>query len=170
MPNDPLEFNAYIDDKHVKVTDADTVGGNLSEKIVEGSGINITIANPGGDEQIIISAEGGTSSSNDEEIIINFDYTSVSPLLVSTISPAGTITKTKLVVDEVFDGVFTVSIGLIGNEDILMASSDNDTTRKFGYTTNPDQLLSDGDTVYLFVTSESGNTQGAGRIILNITR
>lgn len=42
----------------VKVTDADTTPGNLSDKIAAGEGIDLTVLNPGGNEQLEISSEG----------------------------------------------------------------------------------------------------------------
>lgn len=42
----------------VKVTDADTTPGNLSDKIAAGDGIDLTVLNTGGNEQLEISSEG----------------------------------------------------------------------------------------------------------------
>jgi hypothetical protein len=44
------------DDELVKVSDADTTSGKLDTKLAAGSNISLAIANPGGDESVVISA------------------------------------------------------------------------------------------------------------------
>lgn len=169
MPNDPIEIITIpLDDKYVKISDADTVRGYLTNKIVEGSGINVTVTNVGNDEQLVISAEGG-GGSGDEEFIVDFNYTSSSPVTICTVSPLGTITKAKFVLDTIFDGTVSMTLGINGNNNILMDTIDIDPYYLASYVTYPDAELGDGEVVRLYM-SIVGASQGVGRVIVNITR
>lgn len=44
----------------IKVTDADTTGGNLQPKTAAGTGIELTVLNPAGDEQLQIAIDSST--------------------------------------------------------------------------------------------------------------
>lgn len=169
MPNDPIEIISIpLDDKYVKTSDDDTIRGYLADKIIEGSGINITLINAGADEQLVISSEdvGGT---DDEEFIADFDYTSVSPVTICNVSPLGTITKTKIIIDTIFDGIAEMTVGINGNGEILMDVIDVDPYYSASYVTYPDVELGDGEIVRLYL-NKTGVTQGQGRVIINITR
>ena len=170
MPNDAISFEniRIVNGSFVNISDEDETYGTLSEKLVEGDGINLTVLNPGGDEQIEISTEGG-GGADDEEFIVDFDYLSTSPVTICTVSPAGTITKAKLVLDTVFDGTVDMTLGINGNDNILMDSIDIDPYYLASYVTYPDVELGDGEIVRLYF-STLATTQGAGRVIINITR
>lgn len=64
--NDILVFNGSVwkntsgpTDERVKVTLSDTAPGFLNTKLVAGTGITLTVNNPGGNETLIISSTGG---------------------------------------------------------------------------------------------------------------
>ncbi|GAB1371208.1 hypothetical protein MASR1M45_12700 [Candidatus Kapaibacterium sp.] len=49
-------YQEFVDEL-VRVSSADTIAGLLSDKIVDGSGIEIEILNPGGNEQLLIKTD-----------------------------------------------------------------------------------------------------------------
>jgi hypothetical protein len=60
--NDPVygDFGAFRDEK-AAVSAGDTTPGYLGTKLVAGTGIDLTVLNPGGDETLEIAATGGTT-------------------------------------------------------------------------------------------------------------
>lgn len=170
MPNDSISFeNArIINGSFVNISDDDTTYNTLSEKLAEGDGINLTILNSGGNEQIEISVEGG-SGSDDEEFIVNFNYLSSYPITICNVSPIGTVTSVRLSIDTIFDGTTSMSVGVAGNDDILMDTLDNNVNLSASYITSPYITLGNGELVRLY-SSLIGTTQGEGRVIVNVTR
>lgn len=179
MPNDPIGFEDQEGripgsgggsgvDELVKVSDNDTTAGTLEDKVVAGTGITLSTLNDGANEQLRISAQAGAGS-DDEEIIFDFDYTTSSPALVATMSPAGTVSGVRMHITTAFDGTADLTVGVIGNTDLLMQTDEIDETLVAAYEVNPAIDLADTDDVNLYLNL-SGVTQGSGRIILNITR
>lgn len=181
MPNDPIgiyeEQKGRIPgtgggsgvDEQVKVSDNDTTAGTLEEKVVAGTGITLSVLNDGANEQLQITAQAGAGS-DDEEIVVDFDYLSSSPVFIATISPAGTISRVRILVDAIFDGTATFSIGIPGQPQLLMQTDESDPSIVSTYEVSAKNMeLADTTVVNLYMNL-SGVTQGAGRVILNITR
>ena len=168
MPNDPIEIvQIPLDDKYVKITEDDIETGYLSDKIVEGLGINIDIINTGGDEQIVISSEGG-GGSDDEEFVVELNNATSFPLTITTVSPAGNVTLSKLTIRSVFDLGVSFSVGLDGNEELLMSTQDNIPQLQASYVLSPDIELNNGDIIKVY---KSGTiTIGEASVLIRITR
>jgi len=65
-------------DELVKVSAADIIAEFLSDKLIAGTGITLTIVSPGGDESIRIDATGGGGTPFDcDKILLDCNYTLV---------------------------------------------------------------------------------------------
>jgi hypothetical protein len=166
MPNDPIQICFSVPsggsgDGTVKVTVNDTDAGFLSDKLTAGTGITLTVINPGGDEQLVISATGATSDVNMflEELV--FDYNSVFPLLVQNVHAGYFVHEVRLQVTTAFNGTVTLNVGSPGIVDRLMAATENDPTDVGAFSSWP-QFEYAGDDIINLYGSVAGATQGAG--------
>lgn len=81
----PIVGGTGATDEKVKATSGDTTANYLDQKLAEGTGISLAILNPGGDEQVEISATGGT-------IVVKEVDGSPSVVADTLILPNGTVT------------------------------------------------------------------------------
>ena len=178
MPNDPIGIfernkkgripGSEGTDENVKISDNDTTADHLDDKIVAGSGITLTVLNDGADEQLQIATSG--IASDDEEIIVDFDHTSATPLPIATVTPAGTITRVRIIIDTAFDGIPLLTVGITGQTALYMQSDESDPTVEATYEVSAlRQQITSGTVVNLYLNL-TFVTQGEGRVILNITR
>ncbi len=140
------------------VTGSDSAPDYLSAKVESGSGVNLSVNNVGGDENLVIEAEL-------IETITPFTYTDVSPLTLFTTTADEIIDRVKVYVDTVFDVPVTFSIGESGNLDRYMTNAEIDLTTLGVYETEPGiQCVIATDIKAYF--SFAGAAQGDGRIFI----
>jgi hypothetical protein len=87
--SDPVygDFGSFRDEK-AKVSAGDTTPGYLGSKIVAGTGIDLTVLNPGADETLEIAATGG--SGDDEKAAVSANDTTPGYLNGKLVAGAGT--------------------------------------------------------------------------------
>lgn len=165
MPNDAvIIINNVISggggtsDHKVMVTGSDSSADYLSAKVESGSGVNLSINNVGGDENLVIEAEL-------VENITAFSFASISPITLFTASANEIIDRVKVYVDTPFDVEVTFSIGESGYIDRYLSDSEIDMNNVGVYETEPGiQCVSATDIKAYF--SFAGAAQGDGRIFI----
>lgn len=111
----PLMINSGgsgSDSNQVKVSANDTVADYLFSKLQAGSGITLSIQNPGGDENILITATGAGGSGSGRT------YTSGTPATIEVNNDSNTISQN-------FDGNFTSRINALDLNNSLTYSKVN---------------------------------------------
>lgn len=178
MPNDPIGIPASNGgripgsgvgtDEYVKVSDDDTTADHLDNKIAAGAGIALNILNDGDNEQLQIVALGA-GGSDDEVAVLEFDYTSPATSLILAVNPTGIASELKVFIENEFDGTASISIGIAGNEDLLMQTDEIDPYAAACYKVNPGVEISGGVSINLYL-SLTDTTQGDGRVVFSVAR
>lgn len=164
MANDPIQICFSVPQGNVVITENDSNPAPLSDKLVAGTGITLTILNPGGDEQILISSTGGGSGSGNVYLsITDFDYTTSNPLFLQLVTLGQFVYEARLSIVQAFDGTVTLSIGLPGQVTRLMATNENDPLEIADYASWPGFTAEGDDTIYLYL-SVTSSTMGIGKV------
>ena len=164
MPNDPVEIQySSPGGTKVKITIDDSQAGFLADKLEAGTGIIITPTEVDGIEKIIISATGAVSDANTHTSIVDFDYTTASPLLLRPTVNGDHVTSVCVAITTAFDGVVSITVGSPGMTDGLHQAIDNLPAQTGQYETWPNFRYTGVDQIQLYITA-TGSTTGAGVI------
>jgi len=99
---------------------------------------------------------------------INFSYGDATPKLLYTPTDNVVIDLAQIVLRTVFDGVgASLSVGTMADHESVISLNSNDPYEAATYETSPEKQLSSGESLYLFITSGTGATQGSGQIVLS---
>jgi hypothetical protein len=171
MSNNPVEFfmppasdsgGGGGNDEKVKVTENDLIAGYLQSKVDAGEGVTITLQNPGANESLLIASSGDMNTA-----LVDFDYTTPSPLPIMDVQPGDFVEQVQLFIDTVFNGTVSLTVGETGNIDNLMEATDNDPYTTGTYELSPGYTYASGTTIRLYLNVTSA-TQGSGKIYIAI--
>lgn len=156
--NNVISGGGGTSDHKVMVTGSDSSPDYLSAKVESGEGVNLTVNNIGGDENLVVESEL-------IETILGFAFSDVSPVTIKTAVANEIIDRVKVYIDTAFDTAVTFSIGESGNTDRYMTNNEIDMNLVGVYETEPGyQCLIQTDIKAYF--SFAGASQGAGRVFI----
>lgn len=146
----------------IGISPTDQHPGYLTEKLMAGKNITLTLVGQGGNEQLLISAPNVPKK-------VQHEITPVTPhtLLLVTLPAGTTVLEAMIVIDQPFDGELQVAVGFPGNSTAFIDQTDVEPTSANAYGTHPNYLCPEDTPVYLSL-SMSNVTSGSGRAILII--
>jgi len=132
-----------------------------------GSQLSICYFNGGGYGWLNLGTGGG-GGGNTNTTVVEFDYTTTSPLTVGTVTAGQYIDRAVVVTGTAWDGTApTVTFGTSTSPSLLLASLDVDLTSPGQYESGEVRKFTVGDTLTLTITP-SGSTVGTGTLLFTL--
>lgn len=115
----------------------------------------------------LVTEVSGDLESVVKQYEVPFAYNTTNPLLLRTALTDEHAWQAELIIDDVFDGAPSLTIGETGNTSRLMSSGQNDPFVSDIYVTRPNYTYPADTDIKLYITA-GGATQGSGRVILTM--